>query len=69
MDEIKQYFANYKKRRSLPGLKVGTAKTIKEFYDDCIEPTLIPKENAIAWHNMLMQYIKRDDAIFSFKTI
>lgn len=48
MDEIKQYFANYKKRRSLPGLKVGTAKTIKEFYDDCIEPTLIPKENAIA---------------------
>lgn len=64
MDEIKQYFDNYKKRRSLPGLKVGTAKTIKEFYDDCIEPTLIPKENAIAWHNMLMQYIKRDDAIF-----
>lgn len=64
MCEIKQYFDDYKNRKSLPELKVGTAKTIAEFYNNCIEPTLIPKENAIAWHNMLMQYIEREDAIF-----
>lgn len=64
MGEIEQYFDDYKNRKSLPGLKVGTAKTIADFYDDCIEPTLIPKENAIAWHKMLMQYIEREDAIF-----
>lgn len=54
MGEIEQYFDDYKNRKSLPGLKVGTAKTIADFYDDCIEPTLIPKENAIVWHKMLM---------------
>lgn len=42
-------------------MKVGTAKTIADFYYDCIEPALIPKENAIAWHKMLMQYIELDD--------
>lgn len=64
MGEIEQYFDNYKKRRLLPELKVGTAKTIANFYDDCIAPALIPKENVIMWHKMFMQYIERDDAIF-----
>lgn len=67
MGEIEQYFDDYKNRKSLPGLKVGTAKTIADFYDDCIKPTLIPKENAIAWHKMLMQYIEREDAIFMLR--
>ena len=61
---IKQYFDDYKNRKSLPELNDGKAKTIAEFYKKCIEPTLIPKKNARAWHKMLMQYIKRDDAIF-----
>ncbi|MDD6627131.1 MAG: UvrD-helicase domain-containing protein [Lachnospiraceae bacterium] len=61
---IEQYFDDYKKRKVLPELKVGSASTIEKFFADCIVPTLIPKENAMAWHNMLMEYINRDDAVF-----
>ena len=64
MGEIKQYFDNYKNRRILPKVKEGSDSTINDFFVNCIEPVLAPKENVIAWHNMFMEYVKRKDAVF-----
>lgn len=64
MDEIASYFYNYKNRKVLPQLREGYSSTIEEFYEECMERSMIAKENALAWHYMLMEYIKREDAIF-----
>ena len=64
MDEIASYFHNYKKRKALPQLQYGYSATIEEFYEECMEHSMIAKENVLAWHYMLMEYIKREDAIF-----
>ena len=64
---IQDYFDNYKKRKTLPVLQTGNNKSIKEFYENCIKKTMISKDNVLAWHRMLMEYIERKDAIFMLR--
>ena len=64
MNDIEKYFYNYKDRKILPHLNTGKSKTIEEFYSDFIEKRLIKTEIAVKWHKMLIEYIKRDDAVF-----
>ena len=64
MNEIEKYFYNYNDRKVLPPLDAGKSKTIEGFYSDFIEKRLIKTEIAVKWHKMLLEYIKRDDAVF-----
>lgn len=62
---IKEYYENYKKNKKLNiKLPVDAAITVKEFYDKCVKYNMLPLDSVIAWHNMFMQYVEMDDAIF-----
>ena len=62
---IIEYYENYKTNKKLNvKLPVNTAITVKEFYDKCVKFNMLPLESVIAWHNMFMQYVEMDDAIF-----
>ena len=67
---ITEYYQNYK---TAAGKKViaypikmadGSAKSLSELYDNCIEEHLRFQANAIAWHEMFMRYIALPDAVF-----
>ena len=38
-------------------LSEGSADTIKDFWDEFIEPNLPEKETVLKWHRVLMNYI------------
>ena len=62
---IREYYKNYKKTKKFNSvLSNGNDKTIKEFYINCISKNILPKDNVLAWHDMLMKYTEREDAIF-----
>ena len=62
---INEYYENYKTNKKLNvKLPVNAAITVKEFYDKCVKFNMLPLDSVIAWHNMFMQYVEMDDAIF-----
>lgn len=62
---IKEYYKNYKTNKKYPiKLISGTDKTIYNFYNNCIQRHILPVENVLAWHKMLMEYADRPDAIY-----
>ncbi len=62
---ITEYYNNYKKNKAYPiTLKNGTDVTIDDFYKNCIYSNLLPKANVLDWHQMLMNYADRPDAIY-----
>lgn len=62
---IKEYYKNYKINKKYPiKLISGTDKTIDDFYNNCVQRHILPVENVLAWHKMLMEYADRPDAIY-----
>ena len=62
---IKEYYENYNTNKKLNiTLPINTAVTVKDFYNNCIKYNMLPLDSVIAWHNMFMEYIEIDDAIF-----
>lgn len=66
---IKEYYDNYKSNKKYPiVLTDDDAVTIDDFYAKSIKKHVLcqqsEKENVIAWHNMLLEYVERDDAVF-----
>lgn len=61
---IKEYFSNYtticKEHFLLPK---GASSSIDGFFNACISPCLLDKDYVLKWHEMLMQYADRDDAV------
>lgn len=66
MDLI-QKLKDIKKTSILHALPTDTAKDFDELWDKLIEPTLPPKNAVIKWHELLMAYIKKPDAVFSLR--
>ena len=64
---IEQYFDNYKARKYGVTLPNGEAGTVEEFYEKCLKDTMLDKQVVLAWHNMLVEYTNRDDAIFMIR--
>lgn len=62
--KIKDYFNNYKDRRYAFDVPIGKSKTIEDFYNNCIAKTLLDENIVLKWHNMLLEYLEREDAIF-----
>lgn len=61
---ITEYYKNYKNNKHYPHtLSNGSASSIGEFYNKCIAPNLLPIENVLAWHEMLLEYVERKDAV------
>lgn len=48
----------------LPRLQSGHAKTIEDFYDNCIELVLPCPSVAAEWHHLLLRYAQDPEAIF-----
>lgn len=62
---IKEYYSNYKDNKKYPiKLCSGSNTTIDDFYNDCVSSHLLPVKNVLAWHNMLIDYANRPDAIY-----
>ena len=62
---ISEYYEKYKNHRIHPNtLPEKTDITIDAFYNNCIDKNILPKDNVLAWHNMLLKYVKRNDAVF-----
>ena len=62
---IKEYYENYNTNKKLNiALPVNTAVTVKDFYNNCVKYNMLPLDSVIAWHNMFMEYVEMDDAIF-----
>ena len=47
--------------------KVESAKDLEELWNKVISPTLPDKSTVVAWHNLLMDYVKQDNAVFSLR--
>lgn len=61
---IRDYFKNYSSLSTYPSyLSDGEAQTIQELYDGLISKHLLPRDNALAWHDMLVKYSARPDAV------
>lgn len=62
---ITDYYKDYKKNKTYPiTQKAGFDVTIEDFYKNCLFSHLLPKANVLAWHEMLMNYANRPDAIY-----
>ena len=62
---IKEYYENYNTNKKFNiTLPINTAVTVKDFYNNCVKYNMLPPDSVIAWHNMFMEYIEIDDAIF-----
>ena len=46
---------------------VETVKDFDELWEKVIEPNLPDKNAVIRWHNLLMQYIQQDNAVFTLR--
>ncbi len=61
---IKDYFSNYKSTCILHDpIPEGKSSSIDDLYDVCIAPYTLDKDYVLKWHEMLMQYADRDDAV------
>lgn len=61
---ISEYYRSYKKNRYPISLQSGQDKSLNEFFKNFIEPRCLKQSDVIKWHEMLMKYIERDDAIY-----
>lgn len=65
---IKDYFNTYYKTLKYPFSYVTRLdKTIEDFYNNCISEVYLHqsiKDNLIAWHNMLVEYTKKENTFF-----
>lgn len=62
---IHEYYNNYKITGKYNiSLFRGTDATMEDFYQNCISLHTLSLSNVLAWHNMLMDYVERPDAIF-----
>lgn len=52
---------------TLPSLNAGKYLTIADFYDQFVEPCLPDTNSVIKWTKLLLDYVKRDDAVFSVR--
>ena len=43
------------------------AKDFDELWEKVIEPNLPNKDTVIGWHNLLMQYVRQDNAVFTLR--
>ena len=61
---IREYYQNYANNKEY-GIKLasGADKSIPAFYHNCIARHVLPKCDVLAWHEMLMEYAERPDAI------
>ena len=48
-------------------LPKGTTKSIEEFFDVVIKPTLLPKQIVLDWNALLSEYIEEPDAVFAVR--
>ena len=55
------------KTSTVERLKADTAKDFDELWKKVIEPNLPDKDSVIGWHNLLMQYIQQDNAVFTLR--
>ena len=60
---IQTFYSNISKQYC-PKLSENSSKTIKEFFDTCIEPNLPKKETIIGWDKLLDKYVNDPEAIF-----
>lgn len=62
---IREYYKDYKNTSKYGfTLPSRTDKTVAEFYDNCILPNALNRDNVLAWHEMLTEYAEREDAVF-----
>ena len=68
---IAEYYKCYESKKGCKTIQYpiklidGTAKTVGELYDVCINEHVEKiQNNALKWHQMLMRYVEREDAIF-----
>lgn len=68
---IREYYEHYSTKEGRKTIRYplvlvdGSAKTVAELYDTCIKAHVeMIQKNAVAWHEMLMRYVKREDAVF-----
>ena len=59
---IQTFYSNISKQYC-PKLSENSSKTIKEFFDTCIEPNLPKKETIIGWDKLLDKYVNDPEAI------
>ena len=55
------------KTSTVERLKADTAKDFDELWKKVIEPNLPNKDAVIGWHNLLMQYVQQDNAVFTLR--
>lgn len=61
---ISEYYENYSTTKRFPNqLPNGNDSTIDDFYRNCIAKNLCSKQDVLAWHDMLMEYVEMDDAV------
>lgn len=60
---ISEYYQSYKNNRYPISLQPGQDNSLNGFFKNFIEPRCLKKTDVIKWHDMFMEYIKRDDAI------
>lgn len=68
---IAEYYKCYESKKGCKTIQYpiklidGAAKTVGELYDVCINEHVEKiQNNALKWHQMLMRYVEREDAIF-----
>ncbi|MCR5659891.1 MAG: hypothetical protein K6G25_11285 [Bacteroidales bacterium] len=59
-DYYKNYLLKYPNQLPVPN---NTDNTINDFYENCIKLNM-GKSNVLDWHNMFMEYVDLDDAVF-----
>lgn len=67
---ITEYYQHYKTKSGKEliayPIKIsdGSAKKFSELYEDCIGQHILNRDNVIAWHKMLLEYVTLEDAVF-----
>ena len=64
---LEEKLDNIAKTSTVERLKADTAKDFDELWKKVIEPNLPDKDSVIGWHNLLMQYIQQDNAVFTLR--
>jgi hypothetical protein len=59
-----EYFLDNISEFKVPKLPHGKASSIKELYESLIENSLPKKETIENWHELLLKYIQKEDAVF-----
>ena len=51
----------------IPGVVSGYSETIKDFWDDFIQPLLPDKKVVIRFYEMLLKYVNDPDAVYALR--